>query len=156
MSWNHQIYCSEAIYLDWAVNVDLLLCVQVPLLFCRHVPHLGIQFKRSFQPPLTGFTRWFWPWFCTKATLDGIVVVSLLSVDTPNPTLASLPPLTRCFYVLPPLIHNGMSHAPKRPLSWVHFCVCVCVLMFLSKDHSAFFYIIFCQATRLMIMAIRL
>lgn len=67
-----------------------------------------------------------------KPHWDGIVVVSLLSVDTPNPTLASLPPLTRCFYVLPPLIHNGMSHAPKHSL--------LCVLMFYIQQSFCLFF----------------
>lgn len=57
-----------------------------------------------------------------------------------------------------PLIHNGMSHSLKRPLSGVHFCVHVCHVVFFFrffflKTSFSLFSILhhFCQPTRLMI-----
>lgn len=98
---------------------------------------------------------WFWPWF-TKAILNRIVVGSPLSFVTPSPALASLPPLTRCFYVLPPLIHNGMSHALKRPLSWVHFSVRVFLMIYVPKSCCLLPPpLLHCLPTRPMIMIIR-
>lgn len=84
--------------------------------------------------------------------------MSLLSVDTPKPYFSQPPsphPLLLC---AAPLIHNGMSHALKRPLSWVHFCERARVSGLHPKIILPFFFLFsssFAKPARLLIIVIR-
>lgn len=67
-------------------------------MFCRHE-------SSAIEKIFLTTTQWFHSLVLTlilhKSHTELHCGGSVLSVDTPNPTLASLPPLTRCFYVLP-------------------------------------------------------
>lgn len=100
--------------------------------------HHSLVSLTGFDPDSAQKPHWTALWSC-------------LSCQSTQPYFSQPPSPHWLLLCAAPLIHNGMSHALNRPLSWVPFCVCLCQC-FISKDHC---FIIFCKPTRLMIMVIR-